>query len=244
MKSVIIVQARMGSSRLPGKVLLQAAGKSLLEIQISRLQNVRLAEEICIATTRDKHDDVIERFCREKNVPCYRGPEEDVLSRYYEAALFMNAGEVTRITADCPLIDYEIVDRVIQARRDGGADYASNTLKRTFPRGLDAENFSFSSLETAWKEAKTPWEREHVTPFLYSRPERFSLKSIENDRDESAFRWTVDTPEDFRLVSLILQAFSERLPYFSRQDVLRLLTEHPVWSAINAHVEQKKMEGL
>ncbi|GAB1400785.1 hypothetical protein MASR1M66_22400 [Aminivibrio sp.] len=164
MKSVIIVQARMGSSRLPGKVLLQAGGKSLLEIQISRLQNVRLAEGICIATTRDKHDDVIESFCRDRGISCYRGPEEDVLSRYYEAALFMNADEITRITADCPLIDYETVDRVIRARRGEGADYASNTLKRTFPRGLDAENFSFASLETAWKEAETPWEHEHVTP--------------------------------------------------------------------------------
>lgn len=233
----------MGSSRLPGKVLLQAGGKSLLEIQISRLQNVRLAEGICIATTRDKHDDVIESFCRDRGISCYRGPEEDVLSRYYEAALFMNADEITRITADCPLIDYETVDRVIRARRGEGADYASNTLKRTFPRGLDAENFSFASLETAWKEAETPWEREHVTPFLYSRPERFSLKNIENDRDESACRWTVDTPEDFHFVSLILQAFSEQLSHFTRQDVLRLLREHPEWNSINAHIEQKKMSG-
>lgn len=241
MRSVIIVQARMGSSRLPGKVLLSAAGKSLLEIELGRLQQCRLPDALCVATTEARQDDPIVNLCQSLEIPCFRGPEEDVLSRYCEAARFMNAGEVIRITADCPLIDPDVVDAVIGKRRNTQTDYASNTLKRTFPRGLDSECFSFASLSIAHHEAKEPWEREHVTPFIYGRPDRFSMASLERGQDESRHRWTVDTQEDFQLISLILEHFTENLLDFRSADVLRLLEENPEWVAINAHVEQKKI---
>ena len=243
MRSVIIVQARMGSSRLPGKVLLSAAGKSLLEIELGRLQQCRLPDALCVATTESRQDDPIVNLCQSLEIPCFRGSEEDVLSRYYEAARFMQAEEVIRITADCPLIDPDIVDAVIEKRRNTQADYASNTLKRSFPRGLDSECFSFASLSAAHNEAKEPWEREHVTPFIYGRPARFSMASLESGQDESRHRWTVDTQEDFQLITLILGHFAEKLLSFRTADVLRLLKENPVWFAINAHVEQKTVPG-
>jgi len=243
MRSVIIVQARMGSSRLPGKVLLSAAGKSLMEIELGRLQQCRLPDALCVATTEGRQDDPIVNLCQRLEIPCFRGSEEDVLSRYYEAALFMYADEVIRITADCPLIDPDVVDAVIGKRRNTQADYASNTLKRTFPRGLDTECFSFASLSAAHTEAKEPWEREHVTPFIYGRPARFSMASLESRQDESKHRWTVDTQEDFQLISLILEHFAENLRGFRSGDVLKLLEEKPGWFAINAHVEQKTVPG-
>jgi spore coat polysaccharide biosynthesis protein SpsF len=229
----------MGSSRLPGKVLLSAAGKSLLEIELGRLQQCRKPHALCVATTEGHQDDPIVNLCQRLDIPCFRGSEEDVLSRYYEAARFMHADEVIRITADCPLIDPDIVDAVIGKREKTHADYASNTLKRTFPRGLDTECFSFVSLSAAHHEAKEPWEREHVTPFIYGRPDRFSMASLESGKDESRHRWTVDTQEDFQLVSLILERFADNLLAFRSADVLRLFEEKPEWFTINAHVEQK-----
>lgn len=243
MRSVIIVQARMGSSRLPGKVLLPAAGKPLLEIELGRLQQCRLPDALCVATTEGRQDDPIVDLCHALEIPCFRGSEEDVLSRYYEAARFMQADEITRITADCPLIDPNVVDAVIEKRRNTRADYASNTLKRTFPRGLDSECFSFATLSAAFNKAKEPWEREHVTPFIYDRPGRFSTASLERGQDESRHRWTVDTQEDFRLISLILEHFAENLLGFRTGDVLRLLEENPGWFAINTHVEQKTIHS-
>lgn len=243
MHSVIIVQARMGSTRLPGKVLLSAAEKSLLEIELGRLQQCRLPDALCVATTKGHQDDPIVNLCQTIEIPCFRGSEEDVLSRYYEAARFMQADEVIRITADCPLIDPDIVDAVIEKRRNTHADYASNTLKRTFPRGLDTECFSFASISAAHHEAIEPWEREHVTPFIYGRPDRFSMASLESGQDESRHRWTVDTQEDFQLISLILEHFTENLMDFRSSDVLRLFEKNPEWFTINAHVEQKTVPG-
>ncbi|NLD98187.1 MAG: NTP transferase domain-containing protein [Synergistaceae bacterium] len=239
MHSVIIVQARMGSSRLPGKVLLSAAGKSLLEIELGRLQQCRLPDTLCVATTNRPQDGAIEELCRKLELPCYQGSEDDVLGRYYEAAKYMQADEIVRVTADCPLIDPEILDSVVRRRRETGADYASNTLKRTFPRGLDVECFSFTALASAYSEAKLPWEREHVTPFINSRPKRFILTNLESEKDESGYRWTVDTPEDFQLLSLVLDRFSHDLSGFRYRDVLAQLNENPNWQKINAHIEQK-----
>ncbi|NCC84300.1 MAG: acylneuraminate cytidylyltransferase [Clostridia bacterium] len=239
MRSVVIVQARMGSSRLPGKVLLPVAGKSLLEIEIGRLQRALLPDVLCVATTDRPRDGAIEELCRKLGIPCYRGSEDDVLGRYYEAAKYMQADEIVRVTADCPLIDPEVLDTVVEKRRDMGADYASNTLKRSFPRGLDVECFTFAALASANLEAELPWEREHATPFIYSRPKRFILTNLESEKDESGHRWTVDTPEDFQLVSLVLEHFLHDLSGFRYPDVLALLNENPEWRSINAHIEQK-----
>jgi spore coat polysaccharide biosynthesis protein SpsF len=239
----IILQARMGSGRLPGKVLMPVLGKPLLAYELERLQRVDNADALLVATTRLPEDDAIAALCAESGVPCHRGSETDVLDRYCQAAREVGAGRIVRVTGDCPLIDPEVVGAVIDAFDAAAlsrepADYLSNTLERTFPRGLDVEVFSRDALETAWREAVDPAEREHVTPFIYRRPERFRIQQYRQAVNRSHLRWTVDVPEDFRLVETILTHLYPEKPDFGQEDVLRLLGRHPAWSAINAHVEQ------
>lgn len=239
-KTVIIVQARMTSTRLPRKVLLEVLGKPLLGYQIERLRRVALADDVVVATTDRVTDQPLVDFCRRHGVSFYRGSEADVLSRYYEAACGHEADTIVRVTSDCPLIDYRVIDRVIKAHREApGVEYTSNTLKRTYPRGMDCEVFSFGALETAHREAREQPEREHVTPFLYRRPERFWLHSVTYHEDHSRHRWTVDTQEDFELIRCMLEALSDKMPDFSLEDCLELIACNPDWETINCHVEQK-----
>lgn len=240
MRIVIISQARMTSTRLPGKVLKEVLGKPLLAFQIERLQRVKNAAKIVIATTVNATDDPVEELCHRLGVDCFRGSEDDVLSRFYFAATEAGADAVVRVTADCPLIDPDIIDKVIASYAEGGCDYASNTLIRTYPRGMDTEVFSYQSLGEAFQEAKRQPEREHVTPFLYNRPERYTLRSVLNDVDLSKYRWTVDTPEDFELIQCILEYVYPLNSCFSMQDCLQAYNNHPHWHIINAHIEQKK----
>ncbi len=241
MKTVIIVQARMTSTRLPGKILREVLGRPLLAYQIDRLRRVREAHEVVIATTTNATDEPVVDFCAGNGIQAFRGSEDDVLSRYYGAALEHGATTVVRVTSDCPMIDPAVIDRVIAefASADPAIDYASNTLTRTYPRGLDCEVFSLAALTAAHFEAVDAPEREHVTPFLYHHPERFNLLNIAHNVDLSRLRWTVDTPEDFHLIRLMLEHLYVRKPDFALEDCLRMLAEHPEWTAINAHVEQK-----
>jgi len=242
-KTIIIVQARMTSTRLPGKVLMEVRGKSLLEYQIERLRQVRLADELVIATTTNDTDQPIVELCERLGAAYYRGSEEDVLSRYYEAATQSGADVVVRVTSDCPLIDPGVMDEVIALyinNRDK-YDYVSNTLERTYPRGLDTEVFSMAALEKAYNEAREQPEREHVTLFIYRRPEQFPLANSSSATDYSYHRWTVDTPEDFALIKRIfmgLYPVNSRLTWL---EVLDLLKEHPEWIEINAAVKQKEV---
>lgn len=243
MKVVIIDQARMASTRLPGKVLKPVLGKPLLEYQIERLRRAARAHEIVIATTTNPSDDVLVAFCRQRGVKVYRGSELDVLSRYYGAAKAFGADVVVRVTSDCPVIDPAVVDQVIGHYLDhrDEYDYVSNTQVRSFPRGMDAEVFSMEALELAYREGRLDYEREHVTPFLYRHPERFRVGQWvfpENRGDE---RWTVDTPEDFELLRRIIEALYPGKPEFTLADILQLLDRHPDWRQINAHVNQKKL---
>lgn len=248
MKIVLIVQARMTSTRLPGKILKEMLGKPLLGYQVEQLRRVRQADALWIATTdaeqgNPQTSQPIVDFCEQWGVPYVRGSETDVLSRYHQAAQAAQADVVVRLTSDCPIIDPAVVDRVIEAyRADPQAyDYVSNTLERTYPRGMDTEVFSFAALETAHREAMLPHEREHVTPFFYTQPERFRLGNVAHPVDESQHRWTVDTPEDFALISRIIEALYPEKQSFAMQDVLTLLAQHPDWTELNAHVEQKKL---
>jgi spore coat polysaccharide biosynthesis protein SpsF len=243
MKTVIIVQARMTSTRLPGKVLYEVMDKPLLEYQIERLGQVRLADELVIATTTNVTDQPIIELCKRLGVAYYRGSEEDVLSRYYEAATQSGADVVVRVTSDCPLIDPGVMDEVISLyinNRDK-YDYVSNTLERTYPRGLDTEVFSKTALEKAYREAKEQPEKEHVTLFMYRRPEQFRLANSSGAVDYGHHRWTVDTPEDFELIKLILQELNPVNNRFTWLDVLDLLNKHPEWVQINASVKQKEL---
>jgi spore coat polysaccharide biosynthesis protein SpsF len=234
---VMIVQARMNSTRLPGKVLRPIAGKPMLAWQLDQIAAVRRTDRMVVATTTSPEDDPLEALCRERGIACYRGSEHDVLGRYAEAARAFDARTVIRICGDCPLMDPEVVDAVIACYEEGpAADYVSNTLEKTFPLGCGAEVFSAKALYVADAEAKAPAEREHVTPFFYFRPERFRIRQYRQERDESDWRWTVDTPEDCKFVTRILTALAPRP--FRKADVLAVVEQHPEWREINAHVRQ------
>ncbi|MBD2517199.1 glycosyltransferase family protein [Nostoc sp. FACHB-973] len=242
MKNVIIVQARMTSTRLPGKVLKKILDKPLLEYQIERLKRVKFADEIVIATTNNSTDLPIVELCERLSIAYFRGSEEDVLDRCYQAAKEHHADVVVRVTSDCPLIDPQVIDRVIQFYLDNQSqyDYVSNCLERTYPRGMDTEIFSFIALHEAFVEATTQPDREHVTPFIYMHPERYRLTQVVYLENQSSHRWTVDTADDFELIKRIIEALYPKLPKFTLEDCLDLLRQHPDWSLINAHVEQKQ----
>lgn len=241
MRTVIIVQARMTSTRLPGKVLKPVLGKPLLEYQIERLRRVQRADAVVIATTTNATDEPIVALCDRLSVPSVRGSEADVLARYHQAAIAHQADVVVRVTSDCPLIDPAVIDQTLQFFQAQAEpwDYVSNSLTRTYPRGMDTEVFSANALHIAFEEATAPPDREHVTPFLYHRGDRFRLGSVTNPEDHSHHRWTVDTPEDFELIRRILEALYPSKPQFTLADALALLADHPDWSQINAHIEQK-----
>ena len=242
MKVFIIVQARMTSTRLPGKVLKLVLGKPLLEYQIERLQRVQLADEIVIATTINATDDPIVRLCDRLSVPYFRGSEADVLARYHGAATAHQADVIVRVTSDCPLIDPQVIDRTIQyyLDRQNEFDYVANCLKRTYPRGMDTEVFSFTALNEAFLEATAQPDREHVTPFIHRQPTRYNLGHVLYSQDCGQHRWTVDTPEDFELIQNILEAIYPENSEFSLEDCLQLLDRYPEWAKINAHIEQKQ----
>lgn len=233
----------MTSSRLPGKVMKDVLGKPLLEYQLERLKKSSLANEIVIATTTNAEDDVIVAFCEKQQVEFYRGSELDVLERYYFAAKKHVADIVVRVTSDCPLIDPQVIDQVIQFYLDhcDEFDYVSNSLVRSFPRGMDTEVFSMKLLEEAFLQAKVPYEREHVTPYLYLNPAKYRVGQVTSSADNSHYRWTVDTVEDFELIRRMLSAIYPKQPDFSLDDLLGLLTQHPTWNEINAHISQKKL---
>lgn len=240
MKTGIITQARMTSTRLPGKVLKTVLGKALLQHQIERLRRSR-ADEVIVATTTNAADEPIVALCRELSVPFFRGSELDVLARCQGAAKASGLDLVVRVTSDCPLIDPWVVDQVLALHSSSGADFAANTLQRTYPRGMDTEVFSAAMLEEAAAEACLPYEREHVTPFFYQRPQRYRLANLAYKTDQSGHRWTVDTPEDFQLIERLLSALYPEKPGFSLEDILALISRHPEWSRLNAGSEQKPL---
>lgn len=240
MRIVAIIQAHMGSIRLPGKVLLDLAGMPMLVRDMNRLARAETLDKVVVATTVKPADDAIACLCDKRNWLCFRGSEEDVLDRYYRAAVDHEADVVVRITSDCPLIDPEIVDRVVREFLDlqPELDYASNVFpKRMFPRGLDAEVMRFDALEQAWHEDDNPAWREHVTPYIRRNPGLFRIHGIMSEVDHSHMRWTVDTVEDLAFVCRIYNHFGH--DHFSWQDVLAVLKEHPEWLEINRSVQQK-----
>lgn len=244
MTVVAITQARMTSTRLPGKVLLPVLGRPMLAYHVERLRRCCRIDTLVVATTTNATDEPIVRFCAEAGVACYRGPEDDVLARYHGCAVAHGATVVVRLTSDCPLIDPDIVDRCIAVFLEArpGFDYVANTLGvRTYPRGLDAEVFSFRALDEAHREAADPAEREHVTPFLYRHPERYRLGNVAHPTDQSRHRWTLDEPADFDLLSRMIAALYPQRPDFTWLDGLALLERHPEWSEINRAVRQKAL---
>lgn len=233
----------MTSTRLPGKVLKKILNKELLLLQIERLKLVTLPVELIIATTSNQSDNLIVGFCELHGIKFFRGSESDVLSRYYHAAKENNANIIVRITSDCPLIDPSLVSDIINTFKNSKYDYVSNTLERSYPRGLDCEVFSFSSLQEAFLNADQPLQREHVTPYIYQNPSIYNLKSIVNSQNLSHLRWTVDTYEDLDLINKIYNSLYPQNPNFTTSDVIKCLELNSDWLKINAHIEQKKLDA-
>ncbi|MCG6173186.1 glycosyltransferase family protein [Anoxybacillus sp. LAT_35] len=243
MKVAAIIQARMGSTRLPGKVLKKVLGKTLLEYQMERVKKAKTIDEMIIATTTKESDDPIVQLCQQLSIPYYRGSEEDVLSRYYETATKFGVDVVVRLTSDCPIVDPNVIDKVVEhyLENKDRYDYVSNTLARTYPRGLDTEVVSYEVLKRAHEDAKELVYREHVTAYIYHHPDQFRLCNVSNEKDESKHRWTVDTEEDFLLIKNILEILYPINPLFTLKDVIQVLQDKPEWVEINAHIEQKKL---
>ena len=240
MKVAAIIQARMGSTRLPGKVLLDLAGEPMLARVVNRAERAQTLDDVVVATTVHPHDEAIVRLCTERGWLYFRGSEDDVLDRYYQATLACQADAIVRITADCPLIEPAIVDRLVRRFLDQqpGADYVCNLVpRRTYPRGMDAEVMSLKVLEQAWRDCHEPAWREHVTTFILRNPDLFQIHGIANEVSYSHMRWTVDTPEDLALVRHIYKHFGH--DHFSWAEVLALLKEHPEWLDINSDVQQR-----
>lgn len=246
MKVVAIIQARMGSTRLPGKVLRILGGATVLANVIDRVRAVPAIDEIVVATSTDQQDDQLEEEASRCGVAVFRGSEKDVLSRYYEAAREFHADVIVRITADCPLLDPELVQQMVSnfhASRNGDArlDYLSNALTRSYPRGLDAEVFSFSALEKAHRAATEQFEREHVTPYIYQHPACFSIKEYVGEVDLSLHRWTLDTPEDYEFLRRVFDLLGNAAKDARMQIVLDMLEKYPELIQINQQVRQKAL---
>ena len=239
---VAIVQARMGSTRLPGKVLAEIAGVPMLVRTVERARLASTVHDWMVATTTDAADDAIEALCRERGYAVYRGSVNDVLDRYHRAALQASADVIVRLTADCPLLDPALVDLTVRSFLDAQppADLVVNRLPgaRTYPIGLDVEVVSFLALEHAWREAAEPHQREHVLPFLYDPPGRFRVIRLDAERDYGDLRWTVDTPEDLEFVRQVYAHLGARSD-FGWRDVLALVQAEPALAQINAQVQHK-----
>lgn len=232
---VAIIQARMGSSRLPGKSLATIEKHPMLWHVIERVKRAKLVDRVVVATSIAAADDAIEHMCRENGVFCYRGSEDDVLDRFYHAALAEKPAKVVRITADCPLIDPEVIDRVVKRFERGDLDYASNTMVRSYPDGLDTEVFSFSALERAWHEATKTSEREHVTPYM--RSDKFRTANVENDSTSlyQHYRWTVDESADLEFIRAVYKAFRDK-ETFGMKDVFELIEKTPGLEKMNSEI--------
>ena len=241
MKIVAIVQARMGSTRLPGKVLMDLGGETVLGRVVRRLRRAALVDEIVIATTDSVVDDAIVRECQRLTVPFFRGSENDVLDRYYHAALGCLAEVVVRVTSDCPLIDPDLVDETIRVFQERHADYASNVFPRTYPRGLDTEVFTMVALGRNWREAHQPHQREHVTPYFYEHPEIFRLTSLRGRTDYSQYRWTLDTAADLELLRAIYVRLDNR-DDFGWREAIEVMEREPELAELNSHVVQKVLQ--
>jgi glutamate-1-semialdehyde 2,1-aminomutase/spore coat polysaccharide biosynthesis protein SpsF len=242
MKILALIQARMSSRRLPGKILAPILGKPMLLRQVERVRRSRTIDKIVVVTSDHRDDDAVERLCAENEIDCFRGSLDDVLDRFYRAALPFKPDHVVRLTGDCPLTDPGLIDEVVESHLRTGADFTNNALEPTFPDGLDVEVVRFESLAAAWREASALPDREHVTPFIEARPARFKTNSFKNGVDFSAMRWTVDEPEDLVFVRQVYGALLDRKADFDRHDVLALLERDPSLLEINRKFERN--EGL
>jgi spore coat polysaccharide biosynthesis protein SpsF len=246
MKTAAIIQARMGSTRLPNKVLMPVLGKPLLGWMLERVATCAEVDEVIIATTTDTRDDVIAAFAQSVGCKLYRGSEDDVLDRYYQAARMVNPDAVARITADCPLLDPEVLGSMIREYAAGGLDFLSNSepLPSSWPDGMDVSIVGFEALENAWQNAIKPSDREHVTFYFWNNPQTFRCKRIDHEPDWSKYRVTIDYPEDFDILKSIIEHFGAADPSsvnrVSMEQIVAYLDAHPDVFGLN----EKYTRGL
>ena len=223
----------MESTRLPGKVLMNICGHPMLWHVVHRARQTQSLDQVVVATSENLANDKIASFCDQQAIPCFRGSENDVLDRYYQAAHWLGADVIVRVTADCPFIDPVIIDQIVVTHVNGEYDYTSNTIDRTYPDGLDTEVFTIEALAKAWREAKLISEREHVTPYIWKHRDVFNLHQVTQSVDQSHFRWTVDEPEDLVFAQTIYEYLYHSDQLFYADDVIKLLEEHPEFLKIN-----------
>lgn len=243
-KVVAIIQARMGSTRLPGKIMKKICDKTVLNHVIARVKQSKLIHEIVIATTDSEKDNLIVEEAKSCGVKYFRGSEDDVLSRYYFAAKENDANIVVRITSDCPLIDPFITDNIIQFYLENNYDVVTNggsdLAQRTFPRGLDTEVFSFLELETAFNNATEKYQKEHVTPYIYEKTN--SVYYFKSNVDYSDYRWTLDTEEDYKLISIIYDNLYTGTHDFYFENILKFIEKNKYLTKLNNHIQHKPVK--
>lgn len=234
MSVLCILQARVSSTRLPGKVLMPILGEPMLARQVERVRRAERVDAVTVATSDQGSDDDVAALCERLGVACHRGSLEDVLERFYRAAQGSDAAHVMRLTGDCPLTDPAILDALVELHLAGGFAYSSNVEERTYPDGLDAEVFTHALLDRAWREATAQYDREHVTPFMRRAVPRSRRGMLKDRNDRSDLRWTVDFPEDYALACRVFEELYPDDPAFGAEDVHRLLLAHPEIGALNA----------
>ncbi len=237
MSTLTIIQARSGSTRLPGKIFLDIAGKPLLVRMVERVKAARLIGKVVVATTVDSEDDAVEKLCEKHGISCFRGHPTDLLDRHYKCALLYHASTVLKIPSDCPLISPDIIDRVIHAFHESGADYASNLHPATYPDGNDVEVMRFTALESAWRMAIKDFEREHTTPYIWERPNRYSLLNLEWETGHDlsmSHRFTIDYMDDYLFINAVFAELFKEGRHFGLNDILNLLEARPDIMQLNS----------
>jgi len=233
MSIIAVIQARVGATRLPGKVLKKIEGKTVLEHVINRAQVARKIDNIVVATTVKKEDLKIVQLCAKLGISVFCGSENDVLDRYYQAARLFKANHIVRITSDCPLIDPLIIDKVIGLYFKKEADYATNTMPETYPDGLDTEVISFKTLKIVWENSRLFSEREHVTPYIRKNPNIFKIVNLKCEYNLNDKRWTLDEPEDFEFIKIIYKNLYSEDSLFGMKKIIDFLKNHPEIEELN-----------
>jgi spore coat polysaccharide biosynthesis protein SpsF len=232
----------MSNTRFRGKTLQTVLDKTLHEYQVERLKQCKMPNKLIYIFPEDKDDDIYEEICKQQNLLYFRGSTNDVLDRYYKTAIYYNLNIIVRLTGDCPLIDPNEIDKIIQYLINSKLDYVSNVFKRknSRGRGMDTEAFWFNTLEKTYNEAKEQKERENVTYYIYTHPEKFNIHYIDYPEDVCHYRLTVDTPEDFKLIKKIIEELYPQNPNFRYKDIANLLSDNQDWLKLNETIEQKK----
>ncbi len=236
-----IIQARVGSTRLPNKIFADISGKPLIFHVINRLKQSKKIDHLVIATTHNPLDNAVESWAIQNKIDCFRGDEENVLSRFYYAAKKFKANIIVRITADDPFKDYEIIDKVIEKLINENLSFAYNNKPATFPEGLDTEVFTFEALEKAFNESTDSFEKEHVTQYFYRNPSLFKQQNILNEKNLSYLRWTIDDERDLEMAKTVYDNLFHKNNVFLTNEILQLIDKHPEISTINQNVERSEM---